>query len=379
MINITNPSDCCGCTACASICNHDAITMKPDALGFLYPEVDAEKCINCGLCEKVCSFNDNYDISLNFKEPIAFGARHKNIDEVMKSRSGAVFVALSDYVLDNCGVVYGVGFVDHFRVAHKRAISKVERDEFRGSKYVQSDLTGIFRQVKNDLKSGYKVLFVGTGCQTSGLNSFIGSNLRQNLILVDIVCHGVPSPFYWRDYVDYLEKKFGDLVRVDFRDKHKYGWVAHNESFVFANGHVEYPKKRFYNSILFRLSCYKCYFCNTKRPSDLTIADFWGWEKQNSSANIDNKGLSLVLVNTEKGNLLWTQINKDFYFFKAEPYAYLQPNLRQPTNKHEKRMQFENDYVKHGFEYVYNYTYKNPLWNRILSKIYVQILKMFKK
>ena len=194
MINITNPADCCGCTACASICNHDAIIMKPDALGFLYPEVDGDKCTNCGLCEKVCSFNDNYDTSLNFKDPVAYGARHKNIDEVMKSRSGAVFVALSDYILDNGGIVYGAGYTDHFRVVHKRATTKDERDEFRGSKYVQSDMNSIFRQVKNDLKNGFTVLFSGTPCQTSGLSSYVGKTLRENLILIDLVCHGVPGP-----------------------------------------------------------------------------------------------------------------------------------------------------------------------------------------
>ena len=379
MINIVDSSTCRGCTACASICNHEAISMKPDALGFLYPEVDISKCVNCGLCDKVCAFNDNYDKSLNFQEPIAYGARHKDMDEVMKSRSGAVFASLSDYVLDNGGIVYGVGYVGHFRVAHKRAVSKRERDEFRGSKYVQSDLSGIFRQVKNDLKAGKKVLFVGTGCQTSGLNSYLKgcSNLRENLILVDVVCHGVPSPFYWRDYVGYLEKNFGELVGVNFRDKKKYGWKAHHESFVFANGHVEYPRKRFYDSISFRRSCFKCHFCNTKRPSDVTIADFWGWEKQNTSANIDNLGLSLVLINTKVGETIWNQIKENFNFFKAEPYAYLQPNLRQPTKQHVRRMQFEKDYIKRGFEYVYNHIYdERPLWRQILSKVYVSFSKL---
>lgn len=176
MIKINNPSDCCGCTACASICAHDAISMEPDALGFLYPKVDTSKCVECGLCEKVCQFNDNYDRSLNLKKPIAYAARHKDINEIMKSRSGAAFVAISDYVLEQGGVVYGAGYKDHFRVAHKRATTKKERDEFRGSKYVQSDLTGVFRQVKEDLKNGLTVLFSGTPCQTAGLNAFVGKN-----------------------------------------------------------------------------------------------------------------------------------------------------------------------------------------------------------
>lgn len=237
MIKISDPKDCCGCTACASICAHDAITMEPDALGFLYPKVDESKCVDCGLCEKVCQFNDNYDRSLNLEQPIAYAARHKDIDEVMRSRSGAAFVAISDYILEQGGVVYGAGYKDHFRVAHKRATTKEERDEFRGSKYVQSDLTGVFLQVKEDLKNGLTVLFSGTPCQTAGLNSFIGKKLRENLILVDIVCHGVPGPFVWRDYVAYLEKKQGDeIVVVNFRDKELYGWKAHKESYVFKMG-----------------------------------------------------------------------------------------------------------------------------------------------
>ncbi len=236
MIHITNPADCCGCTACASICAHDAITMKPDALGFLYPEVDMGKCTDCGLCEKVCAFNENYDTSLNFPEPIAYGARHKDINEVMRSRSGAVFVAISDYVLEKGGVVYGAGYTDHFRVIHKRATTKEERDEFRGSKYVQSDMNTVFCQVKEDLKKGLIVLFSGTPCQTSGLNSFIGNKLRKNLILVDLVCHGVPGPYLWRDFIEYLEKKEGAAITwVNFRDKELFGWAAHHETFKFEN------------------------------------------------------------------------------------------------------------------------------------------------
>ena len=237
MKKINDPADCCGCTACASICNHDAITMEPDALGFLYPKVDESKCVECGLCEKVCAFSDNYDKSLNLPKPDAYAARHKDMDEVMKSRSGAAFVAISDYILEQGGVVYGAGYKDHFRVAHKRATTKEERDEFRGSKYVQSDLTGVFRQVKQDLKNGLTVLFSGTPCQTSGLNSYVGKKLRGNLVLIDIVCHGVPGPYIWRDYLAYLEKKQGDTITmVNFRDKEKYGWGAHHETFKFKMG-----------------------------------------------------------------------------------------------------------------------------------------------
>ncbi|MCD8317939.1 MAG: 4Fe-4S binding protein, partial [Paraprevotella sp.] len=134
MIEITDKSDCCGCTACASVCSHDAITMQPDAMGFLYPVVDRSRCVDCGLCEKVCAFNPRYDKSLNLSEPDVYAARHKDMNEVETSRSGGAFIAVSDWILAQGGAVYGAGYTDHFRVVHKRAVTKEERDEFKGSK-----------------------------------------------------------------------------------------------------------------------------------------------------------------------------------------------------------------------------------------------------
>lgn len=354
MITIAKPSDCCGCTACASICGHDAITMQPDALGFLYPHVDEDKCVDCGLCVKVCAFNDNYDRSLNLQNPIIYGARHKNMHEVETSRSGAVFIALSDWVLDNGGIVYGVGYKDHFRVAHKRATNKEERNEFKGSKYVQSDLTGVFRQVKDDLKNGFLVLFSGTPCQTSGLNSFVGNTLRKKLYLIDIVCHGVPSPYIWRDYLEYLEKKEKkQIISVNFRDK-KFGWSAHRESFLFDNKYTyTYTYTyTFYQHIMFRHSCGVCHFTNLQRPSDITIADFWGWEKSDPNFNLDNKGCSLVLLNSEKGFNLFGIVKRLLTIIPVHIENCLQPNLLHPTIIHPKRMNFESDYIRKGFIYV---------------------------
>lgn len=363
MIRINDPADCCGCTACASICNHDAITMEPDALGFLYPKVDEKKCVECGLCEKVCAFNDRYDKSLNLPKPDAYAARHKDMDEVMKSRSGAAFVAISDYILKHGGVVYGAGYKDHFRVAHKRATSKEERDEFRGSKYVQSDLTGVFRMVKQDLKDGLTVLFSGTPCQTSGLNSYVGKKLRENLVLIDIVCHGVPGPYIWRDYLAFLEKKQGDAITVvNFRDKEVFGWKAHRETFKFrmGGGKMSFTYV-FYQHIMFRHSCGKCHFCNTTRPSDITIADFWGWEKTDPDINQDDKGVSLVLVNTPKGREIFEAVKDKLNTIPAELENCLQPNLQHPSVIHPKRMDFEKEYIKYGFKHVM-YKYGDTGW-----------------
>ncbi len=355
MIDIKDPSMCSGCTACASICPHDAISMRPDAMGFLYPQVDIEKCIECGACERVCAFNDHYDTSMNLPQPEVYGARHKDMHEVETSRSGAAFIAISDYILENGGVVYGAGYTDHFRVVHKRAVTRDERDEFKGSKYVQSDLRGVFRQVKKDLKDGLTVLFSGTPCQTAGLNSYIGKKLRENLFLVDIVCHGVPGPYMWRDYLAYLEKKQGsEICWVNFRDKQKFGWAAHKETFKFVNrggGKMSFTYL-FYQHIMFRHSCGVCHYTNTKRPSDITLADFWHWQKTDSTINLDDKGLSLMLINTEKGKKLFEAARADLNVIPAKLEDCMQGNMKRPSPIHPKRMKFEEDYKKHGFEYV---------------------------
>lgn len=354
MIDIKDPSMCSGCTACASVCPHDAISMEPDAMGFLYPQVDKEKCIECGACERVCAFNDHYDTSMNLPQPEVYGARHKDMHEVETSRSGAAFIAISDYIIENGGVVYGAGYTDHFRVVHKRAVTRDERDEFKGSKYVQSDLRGVFRQVKKDLKDGLTVLFSGTPCQTAGLNSYIGKKLRKNLFLVDIVCHGVPGPYMWRDYLAYLEKKQGsEICWVNFRDKQKFGWAAHKETFKFVNrgGKMSFTYL-FYQHIMFRHSCGVCHYTNTKRPSDITLADFWHWQKTDPTINLDDKGLSLILINTEKGKKLFEAARADLNVIPAKLEDCMQGNMKRPSPIHPKRMKFEEDYKKHGFEYV---------------------------
>lgn len=357
MIQLNNKSDCCACTACASICSHQAIMMQPDGLGFLYPVVNTNKCVECGLCQKVCAFNNHYSKERNLKEPDVYAVRHKNIQEIEQSRSGAMFVAISDWILNNKGVIYGVGYADHFQVVHKRALSKEERDEFRGSKYVQSDLNTIFIQVKNDLEKGFCVLFSGTPCQTSGLQSYL-SLLRVNttkLYVIDIVCHGVPSPYLWRDYLSYIERKKGQkVVSVNFRDKSKDGWASHQELFTFEND-IAYTHTyvyMFYQHIMFRHSCGVCHFTNFQRPSDMTLADFWGWERVDSIFNADDKGISLVLLNSEKGRMLFRQVENQLNYISTDIENCIQPNLEHPTTIHSKRNEFERDYIKYGFVYV---------------------------
>lgn len=365
MIEITNPKNCCGCSACANICNHNAITMMPDALGFLYPHVDKSKCVDCGLCEKICAFNDEYDVKNNFKKPICFGVRHIDENQIRTSRSGAVFVALSDYILEQGGVVYGAAFDADFNVLHTRATTKEDRNKFKGSKYVQSKIGNTFAQVKKDLQDGYLVMFSGTPCQCAGLSSFISDRYKENLYLIDIVCHGTPSPVMWKDYKNYIEKKYkSKIINVNFRDKSIIGWSSHMESFYFQNGKYRLLKHwafLFGLNIMQMKACANCHFCNLTRPGDISIADFWYWEKAAPGFNKDNKGASLVLCNTDKGIALFNNIRADIESIDVDINKCIQPNMIEPSKEHPMRDVFEKEYVLRGFNYVY-FKYGDEGW-----------------
>lgn len=381
MIQNKDKETCCGCTACESICPTGAISMKADPLGFLYPHIDINKCIECGLCERVCSFHSHYSKEDNLPEPNIYAVRHKSIEQIERSRSGAMFIALSDFILENGGIVYGAGYTDHFRVVHKRADNIELRNEFRGSKYVQSDLNTVFRQVKSDLCEGRWVLFSGTPCQTSGLKSFLSLSRTDctNLYVVDIVCHGVPSPYFWRDYTTYIEGREGQsIVTVNFRDKQELGWTAHKESFVMKDGKKCIEDSYtflFYEHIMFRHSCGICPYCNFTRPSDITLADYWGWERVNKSFNADDKGVSLVLVNTPKGDKWFHQVQDRIDYFTTNATACLQPNLSHPSKIHLFRGQFERDYKRKGIGYIIRH-YTGKGWRFKFRKIIQKIVSL---
>ena len=241
-------------------------------------------------------------------------------------------------------------------------------------------MRGVFRQVKQDLKDGFQVLFSGTPCQTAGLNSFIGRRLRDKLILVDIVCHGVPSPHVWRDYLSYIERKYGDKIsEVNFRDKELYGWTSHRESFKFVNGGGKMTFTfLFYRHIMFRPSCGKCHFCNTRRPSDITLADFWGWEKSVPGFNNDDKGCSLVLVNTGKGKELFETVRTRMTVVPVQLDKALQPNLMHPSVLDPRSEKFAKDYAEKGFVYVMK-RYGDIGWRYKLRTFGIKSLNNIKK
>lgn len=333
MIKIEDNKDCCGCTACASICPHNAISMLPDIMGFLYPVVDKASCVECGLCEKICQFHDKYNRYDNYDTPEVFGCRHKNTEELSHSQSGAAAWAITQTFLQQPGVVYGVGYESVAHIVHKRATTLEECQEFRGSKYVQSDLRGVFRQVKDDLNAGHRVLFFGTGCQVSGLKSFTPKTLHEKLYTVDLVCHATPSPAVWESYLHYHEAKRGcRIVKANFRDK-RFGWHSHREVLTFEDGSEfdgEFFFQIFYKHLIIRDSCSACHYTNFKRVSDVTIADFWGWEKAHQEWN-DNKGVSLLLVNSEKGEEIKKALELTMHFIKSDTSQCLQPQLQHPV------------------------------------------------
>lgn len=372
--------DCCGCSARTQICPSKAISMIPDSLGFLYPQIDNTKCTDCGLCEKVCSFRSNYDLSNNLPEPLLFGLKHGIESERMESQSGGAFALLSDWVLEQNGAVYGAGYADDFTVLHKRAENKLQRNEFRGSKYVQSNISDIFPLLTGDLKSKKYVLFSGTPCQTAAIHSFVKLKKLDDskLFLVDLICHGAPAPFVWKNYLTYLEQKFHDkIIKTNFRDK-QFGWREPLESYIFKSGKsvsaFSYTYL-FYKHIMLRLSCGKCPFTNYNRPSDITVGDFWGIEKSNPDFAADNKGVSLVIVNSQKGRFLFDNIKEKCNFFKTVKEDSLQSNLQRPSPLHKNRKKFENDFSNFGFVYI-NKKYGTDSWNYKIKRILKRILKI---
>lgn len=350
---ITNKSNCCGCTACASICTRNAITMHPDSLGFLYPKINQSACIDCGLCSKVCQFKKDYNTYNNFHTPKILALRLKDEEQLSRSQSGGVFFAIANFIIKANGVVYGAAFTDTWRVTHQKATKEADLEKLRMSKYIQSDLRSIFPSIKEDLKKGLHVLFSGTGCQVSGLKSYIPNNLHCNLTCIDIICHGVPSPRIWEEYIAYLERtRKSKILKACFRDK-RFGWHGATESFLYENGKEEFRKTSnhlYFSGLSTRESCAQCYFTNLKRVGDITIGDFWGIPKD--SPYEDGKGLSLAIINSPKGDFLINKILTQFCVEESTLENCLQPQLERPAKMNPRHKKFRKDYTQKGFLYI---------------------------
>lgn len=310
MIQITDKHSCCGCASCVQICPEQCISFDEDERGFRYPEANTKECINCGLCEKVCPFL-NSKIASN---PIKVIAAINPDDEIrIKSSSGGIFSILGEYIINEGGVVFGASFDENWEVRHTFTENIAGIDAFRGAKYLQSLIGETFKQVKTFLLQGRKVLFSGTGCQIAGLRLFLRKEY-ENLLTVEIACHGVPSPRVWREYLEKVTG--GERVKVksiSFRDK-RCGWngyglsiTSDNEDF-YEKAETNLYMQAFLKDLCLRPSCDNCPSKHGASGSDIIIGDFWGVENIYPEM-YDNNGCSLVIVNSQKGKNILEMLN----------------------------------------------------------------------
>lgn len=386
MIYIKDKHNCCGCEACVQRCPKHCISMIEDNEGFLYPKVDISLCINCGLCEKVCP-----EINiLQEKEPLkVFGAKHNDNNIVLNSSSGGIFTFLANKILDDGGVVFGARFDENWNVIHDYTETKEGLAVFRNSKYVQSRIGKNFKIAKQFLEKGKKVLFTGTPCQIKALNLYLKKNY-ENLLTVDVVCHGVPSPSVWSMYLNAkmnkLQKNIYDIRYINFRDK-KYGWKDFSLTIKYCNSciierHFENKyMKLFLNNLILRPSCYSCLSKKGQSKSDITIADFWGVENI-LNKNYDNDGYSLVFINTIKGEEIFKI--SDLIEYYTVSYSLIEcynggisPNISIPRRR---KMFFENfsKATKDNILSIIDNALQIPLGLRIRYKI-IKIIKYLLK
>ena len=346
MIEIVEKSDCVGCEACVQRCPKQCIVMKEDAEGFLYPQIDIEKCIDCGLCERVCPV-------INQGEPrkplVAYAAKNQDESVRLSSSSGGVFTALAEYVIAQGGVVFGARFDESWNVVHDYVETIEGLSAFRGAKYVQSRIGKSFLRAETFLKQGRMVLFSGLPCQITGLKKFLRKDY-DNLITVELFCHGVPSPMVWKRF---LEEEVAiphiRLKSISFRDKVS-GWK--NYSFFYsqedANGvqlhSMPFAKNLFMRGFLadlyLRPSCYHCPAKQFKSGSDLTIGDYWGVKLAHPELD-DDKGVSAVLVNTDRGvKILQTVQHISLYASTFENVVKCNPALMKSAQEPAKRPLF---------------------------------------
>ena len=344
---------CTGCTACASGCPRDAITMERDREGFAYPTVDLDKCVHCGRCTAVCPL-------LHEREPkplpAVFAAWNRDESIRKDSTSGGAFTALADYVLEGGGVVFGAAFDGKQHLRHVACFRKEDLWRLRGAKYVQSDLGDTFRAVREALKTRL-VLFSGTPCQVDGLYRYLGGR-PENLITCDLVCHGVPSPGVWEDMARSIEqRKRKGLQAVRFRNKVT-GWKDSHFTTVYDDGTVDTAPlfrteygRAFGRALFLRPSCYRCAYTNMNRPGDFTLGDFWGL-RDDELPEQQEKGINLLMVNTPHGSHIFDQLPLARQAFPPERAIAGNPRLASPIAQPADRAAFFAAYALEPFDQV---------------------------
>lgn len=340
MIDLKHREDCCGCGACAAACPHGAILMLKDGMGFRYPAVNSELCTGCGICNSVCAFRPVESAGPPEASAIRFP------DYLDKSQSGGLGYALMRKAIQEGMIVYGAAIEEDFSVRHIRVTTLEGLEPLRLSKYVQSDMDGIPTMVLEDLKAGNKVLFTGTPCQCAGVGSLCGQ-YGENLILVDLICHGVPAPAVWKGY---LESRGRKVTKAVFRDT-SLGWHDHREALWYGRDKEVSDTFTFlfYRNIMLRPSCGECPFASTARCSDITMGDCWGIEKAAKGLIDDDRGWSLLICSSHKGKEFVSGIEGACGKKAINLSDVRQPNLYAPTRRHPHSKCFERTFLKGGF------------------------------
>lgn len=344
MIHITDKSHCCGCEACAQACPKRCISFVEDNEGFRYPNVDVSQCVDCGACEKVCPFISPHEARRPFN---LHGAINPDEEVRLQSSSGGIFTMLAERVIREGGIVFGVRFDESWQPVFDHTETLQGLAAFRGSKYVQAQVGNAFNEVRDFLRKGRKVLFAGTPCQVAALRHFLHRKY-DNLLCVDFICHGVPSPKVWRLYLNEVtENAVRAISDVQFRNK-KQGWKRFNFDLTYnSEGHhyniscyhrENHFMRIFLDNVILRPSCYDCKAKEGRSGSDLTIADFWGINKLLPEKD-DDRGTSLIMVNTKKGEDYFRQCKAETWEVQYDDIVKYNQGLGN-SHMHPKRNQF---------------------------------------
>ena len=338
---------CCGCSACEQICPVKCIAMEEDERGFLYPKADLKECIHCGKCDKVCPAQQISGEEKNWKNSSTLVGYAKDTEIRKHSSSGGIFSMLAETILQENGVVFGAAFNAKFQVHHIFVDSEDDLWKLRGSKYVQSNLENTFQEAKVFLQEGRCVLFTGTACQIAGLKNYLGREYER-LYMVDVLCHGVPSPKIWKKYLDDKKNEYkSEIQQVEFRNKQA-GWKQYFMKISFADG-LCYDKvfyedsfmKMFLSDICLRPSCYQCVWKKIPRESDLSLGDCWGVEQTMPQMD-DDRGTSIILVHSQKGKQLLQRVSSRMCLCNAQLDTVLSPRAdsRRPVLHHPNEQKF---------------------------------------
>ncbi len=376
MISIKDKIQCCGCASCSNACPRSCITLEMDEEGFYYPSVETSSCINCGICEKVCPMI--HPIDVHDQAPrTAYIARNKNSEVLFNSSSGGFFLGLCKYVISLQGVVYGVGYDHDFNVCHLRAESIEDCRQFMGSKYVQSRIGRIYQSVKEDLDDGRVVCFSGTPCQVQGLVTFLNRRRYENLILVDIICHGVGSEAVWNGYLQYEKKRNkGELRDVSFRSK-QYGYqnftmkLSFDHKTTYTTSRADRYLRAFTTNLILRPSCYECRFKSVFHISDLTVFD--GWDAHSIiGKKDDNKGYTDVFVQSEKGLEIISKLHTYLELYEVSVDALIPINggmILNSSRPHPARTRFFETMKKGSVEEAFDKYLKMTRKDLFIEKI----------